>query len=247
MKRFGDSRRSRALQTDALARIQRWLDFAALLPFDEKLPPPWEASAELMDRILVTSAGLKQIGSTLAATRFPAYLFFPMGAIFDRAQAAREFYRFFWTVRSSLEWMIETWANRDHWPESLESKRESPSSSFGIPFAQQITMNRRSGKVSVLEGPPWGAFKMAIDGLELERLRRCPVCRQIYYAGRKNKGACDQHLGLARVRRKRGKTAEYNENRRFRRKMRIRAVRGKERAKVLALSTALKTEDKDHE
>jgi hypothetical protein len=99
----------------------------------------------------------------------------------------------------------------------------------------------RKGLVSFKTGGSvvWSIFRRAVEGIELERLNRCPVCHRIYYAVRKNKGACDTHLGLARVWRKRGKVAEYNASRRFRKKAKLKGLRGKARKDLLSLSRAL--------
>jgi hypothetical protein len=63
-------------------------------------------------------------------------------------------------------------------------------------------------------------LQKALDGVELTRLRRCPVCSKIYYAVRANKGACDEHLGVARVWRLRKKIPDYNQNKRINRLVR---------------------------
>jgi hypothetical protein len=136
--------------------------------------------------------------------------------------------------------MVDTWANRKNWPDILGSKGEDPFSSFPIPSAQTISMNKL-GFAYVQENPVWNFFKHAISGLELERLRRCPVCRRVYYAWRNNKGACDAHLGLARTWRKRDKTREYNQSRRFRRKANLNALRPKEKRELLSLSNSLRS------
>jgi hypothetical protein len=160
---------------------------------------------------------------------------------------AREFYEFFWTVRRAFEWMVDTWAARDQWIDGFGLKGESPLSRFRVPAAQEISMDRR-GLISFMEDKPiWWLFRYAVEGLELERLRRCPVCHRIYYAGRKNKGACDQHLDLARVWRKRGKLPEYNAGRRLRRKTGLKGLRGKARRDVLSLSRALRNKGDEDE
>jgi hypothetical protein len=224
--------------------LQLWLDLAALVDFDNELPPPWNAEKELVERVFEQGAAPKPLGDgpELQATLKIGSAFFPFGVIFDRVQGARDFYEFFWTVRRALEWMIDTWAARDRWVDGFGLKGKSPLSSFPIPAAQGISMSRSSGSIFFSEDKPiWWAFRQAVDGLELERLRRCPVCRRIYYAWRKNKGACDEHLALARVWRKRGKLSEYKANRRFRKKANLKGLRGKDRQDVLSLSKALQS------
>ncbi len=67
-------------------------------------------------------------------------------------------------------------------------------------------------------------FRKAIEGLEVARIRRCPVadCGKFFYAVRFNTGACNQHLARARV--QRGRDTElrrqYEETRRINRLVR---------------------------
>jgi hypothetical protein len=90
----------------------------------------------------------------------------------------------------------------------------------GLPsfdFSQRITIDK--GCVQVEDDPVWQDFKAALNGVDIDRLRRCPEpkCGQIYYATRDNKMACDKHLAVAAVKRsqekKKVKAADYELNR----------------------------------
>ena len=61
------------------------------------------------------------------------------------------------------------------------------------------------GRVKFIASGLLARFKRDFDGIEVARLKRCPICRAFYYATRSNKGACNEHLGLARIRRLREK------------------------------------------
>jgi hypothetical protein len=91
---------------------------------------------------------------------------------------------------------------------------------LGGPFNLRFIDNGGVWKSS--SSPLLDRLREAIDGVELTRLRRCPVCCKFYYAIRSNKGACDEHLGVARVWRLRKKIPEYNENRQVNRLVRKR-------------------------
>jgi hypothetical protein len=62
-----------------------------------------------------------------------------------------------------------------------------------------VMPNIRDGKNEWITNPAWSAFLEATSGVEVERLRFCPICYQVYYAWRRDKGACDRHLALARL------------------------------------------------
>jgi hypothetical protein len=52
-----------------------------------------------------------------------------------------------------------------------------------------------------------------LEGLDLNRIKRCPACHVFFFAKPSHKGACDLHLGLVRQWRARGKQAQYEESR----------------------------------
>ena len=126
MLRLGRRRKPETLQSHRERKLQPWIEFSGLLGFATAAPFPWEASAEFLEQFFAQHAGLIGTEAGWSATRFPATLLFfpsPVSRILDRRLAAREFYSLFWTVRSTFEWIIDTWATRKDWPEpSLEIK-----------------------------------------------------------------------------------------------------------------------------
>ena len=210
-------------------RIQPWLDIAAAVGFTEEVPAPREASAEFVDRFLEQHAGVKRVMVSASpfwfATRGVATLFFPMGAIFDRARDAREFYEFFWNVRNAIDWIADPVANRSRasnieaqplgtefdltrsWNRLRDLARELIEAKAlglitGLRIPSRATITKRDGFVHLVEETfLWAAFRAAIEGIEIKRLKRCPIrnCRKIFYATRANTGACRDHLARARV------------------------------------------------
>jgi len=233
-------------------RIQPWLDLAAAVGFAEEVPAPWEASPEFVDRFLERHAGLKRVMDSATpfwcATRGVAMLFFPMGAIFDRARDAREFYEFFWNVRCAIDWIADAETNekigsdieaqtlgagfdaerswkrmRDLARELIEAKALGRTTGLRIP--SRATITKRDGFVHLVEETfLWAVFKAAIEGIEVKRLKRCYIrnCRKIFYATRKNTGACREHLARARVYRGRDRELrrQYEQTRRINRLVR---------------------------
>jgi hypothetical protein len=199
----------KGIQNSVAARLQIWLDLAAVLPASEELPPPWETSSELMEQVFQQSADPEPPwpGSDLwCSGKFPE-LFGPFPAdspLHDRKTASRAFYRFFFDIRSALDWLVEAVdvAPLDSrlTPQGLwiSSKEKVVFASSGL---QTVGVDK--GKVHFEDNREWIRFREALEGVEVKRLRRCPVCQRIYYAVRDNKGACDLHLDVARVRRHR--------------------------------------------
>lgn len=196
--RLGRQRKPETLQSFRQKRLQPWLDFVNSLP--EQLPPPWQADSKSMDDILEGHAAPQKSASFTAASRFPGTYFFPLGVIFDRAQAARDFYAFAWQVTNVLRWIVTAWSNRDKWPGL--SAMGPPSASLSLLPAQSLSMGQ-SGLLTILPDPAWMLLMQSLEGLEAHRLRRCPIadCGRFFYAARSNSGACHEHLALARVRR----------------------------------------------
>ena len=110
------------------------------------------------------------------------------------------FYELFWSVRTSLSWFA-AFGTR---PIAKYSGRTDRRVAVMMPpelesVAAETPALCADGTVSFAENLAWGSFKRAILGVEASRLKHCPVCNRVYYAVRRNKGACDEHLGLARV------------------------------------------------
>lgn len=74
----------------------------------------------------------------------------------------------------------------------------------------------------------------ALRRVEANRIRRCPICRGFFFAVRANKGACDEHLTLARARRGRNPELrrQYEETRRINRLVREGKPIGQAKAEV---------------
>ena len=160
----------------------------------------------------------------------PLSIPYAMYAIEGGEHWAREFYEFFHVVRSVLNQLV---ARTEH-PESYqywELKALSPIERAAGVIIPEDSVNEvlRPVEILPLDGPltekihlPNGflefrssmlleKLRRAFTGVELARLKRCPVCTGFYYALRANKGACDKHVGLARIWKIRQKTPEYRE------------------------------------
>lgn len=225
----------KGIQKGVAASLQPWLDFAAVVPANEEVPPPWKAPPELMDRVFeATGPQPRWPGSDFwVCTKFPA-LFGPFPAdslLHKREDAAQIVYKFFFDVRSALDWVAE--AREVSLGQGLPSASIStkPQVVFGS-GSQIITVHE--GKVLFEDNREWTRFREAIRGVEIRRLRRCPVCRRIYYAVRDNKGACDLHLDVARVRRHRDPESrrKYEKTRKIMRLVRTGLPLSKARAAV---------------
>ena len=72
------------------------------------------------------------------------------------------------------------------------------------------------GRISLI--PTWvrHEFMAALAGVEIERIRRCPIddCGKFFYARPAHKGACDEHLARARVQRGRDRSVAGNTKKR---------------------------------
>ncbi len=245
-------------------RIQPWLDLAAAAGFADEVPAPWEASPQFMDGFLEQHAGLKRVMGSGSpwwiATRGLASLFFPFGAILDRARDSRAFYEFFWNVRTAIDWISNTGTSqstgsnieaqtpgsnfdtapswnklRDLASELIEAKALGRTIGFRIP--SRATITKSGGFVHLVEETfLWAAFKAAIEGIEVKRLKRCYIrnCRKIFYATRKNTGACREHLARARVYRGRDRELrrQYEQTRRINRLVRKGKSRGEAKSEV---------------
>jgi hypothetical protein len=174
-----------------------------------------------------------------------AGMFLGFGAI-ATGQEAKRFYQLFYAVRTLFSDLI-VWRQ-----ESLEEPREKPGlggllSEYVPVFhsAGQHAFIGKNGRISIVDEPVWSLFKGAINGIEVSRIRRCPVCNRVYYATRANKGACDDHLALAAVWRARGKAPTYQSGRQFRHQAGLKGVRGRKRTEIVKLHAALTRHGKE--
>jgi len=231
----------RRQQSEINSSLQPWLDLAALLPFKSPAPRPWLADVETVERVFMEGAAPESDDINPALIRFRK---FPADELFrsrlvtekgissdigtrignlwsgaasslscSRTEAAQVFYGLFFNVRLALEAITAQGARQ-------KSKKEHGSrlhdyrihfSFFGFPQTVDI---RSDGTAHISDEPVWLSFRDAIEGVESQRLRRCPECARVYYAVRFNKQACDAHLAVAAVKRAQKKRSEYENNRR---------------------------------
>jgi hypothetical protein len=179
---------------DIAKQLQPWLDLANLLPATaSEVAAPAQAQLDVMISVFQRAKRRRLFFTTFA--ELPAY---------SAEQQAREFYEIFYAVRSPLDKLVAR---------SIDNTRVKPVEivEFGRgPLTEELHVidGRLRFRASLLRQSFQGAF----TGVELARIRRCPVCTGFYYAVRANKGACDKHLVLARTWKIRKKTPEYREN-----------------------------------
>lgn len=164
---------------------------------------------------------------------------------------AKEFHEIFYAVRSILNQLLA----RKERPEDYRSRYlkalsggaitrtdDGPLAPVGIarfgggPLTEEIHIV--AGCLEFHSSLLLEGFRNAFKGVELARLYRCPVCTAFYYAVRKNKGACDQHLVLARTWEFRKKTQKYRENWRINKLVKSGFPLSKARAAIVSRRTA---------
>lgn len=203
-------------------------------PEPPRLPPPSQAELSLMERVfqdcrhIVDDIGLFEAGTRDEKypsdddEQAPVYAIHLSEPIY-RPHAARAFYALLFNVKLALGTIVNV-------AETTKGVRLGSGAIFSVlssfSFSPRITItewNRSEGPARILkieDDPGWLLFKSDLSGVDIDRLRRCPhpKCHRIYYANRKNKTACDEHLAVqaatrAQQERKR-KAAEYELNRR---------------------------------
>jgi len=214
------------------------LDLAAIVrPADEPVRP-WDASTVLMEQVF-RSVGLTgtSFSEALGLDASPEGLFFwscrkfpelfrPTPGewpVHTRESAARIVYNLFFEVRSVLDTVVDAklvpnlLSGESEWWIWIKHSETAPTRAISV--SRLETLSICDGKAHFDENREWMRFKAALESAEIDRLRRCPVCQRIYYAVRKNKGACDLHLNSVRVRRNRDlkKHRQYEETRKVNR------------------------------
>jgi len=261
--------RRRTRQADIAVSLQPWLNLAAVLPPDQPVPSPEAASDEIKEAVRreVAHHAMKGVLANYSAT-----LSRPRETNYEdigRRERTEEYYRLFFNVRSAIEFVVQLQVSpergksapprRPRREQLLHTGLPAPRSLADIAAAapsippepqRQLYIYRPVtvfvfSKIEFVDDPYWGAFREAMEAADPGRLKRCPVCARVYYAVRKNTGACNEHQSLARVRKARRKAADYNASRRFRRKIGGAGVRGKERKRLVELSEALRGQDKE--
>jgi hypothetical protein len=180
------------------------------------MAPPSEAGLDIMLSVLRNGQKEKEAK--------PVFRYFEWLSLGEPEHEPKAFYETFYAVRSILNQLLARVERPDdyrYWELSvlsaglypIDNTRVKPVeiTAFGDgPLAQEIHIQDgrlEFGPSSLLRG-----FQNVFTGVEMARLRRCPVCTAFFYAVRANKGACDKHLILARTWKIREKTPEYRKN-----------------------------------
>lgn len=206
-------RRPETLQRFWRARLQPWIDFANLLPF-ERLGIGWWRTVADLDREGSESL-CRSFVHRFATRREPSALNSLAWRVTRfqtrEPQPSAELDALFKTVRNVFEHLHSmTWPSETEWLGRSEHYDSVP---LAIPYFIEDTGN---GRVSFKSDPLLEAFKKALEDTEISRVRRCGLCGKFYYATRANKGACEEHLARARVERSRDSALrqKYEETRR---------------------------------
>jgi hypothetical protein len=232
---------SQTKQSEINERLRPWLDFAALLPCKISAPSPARADPNTIEQVFKEGASPElddRNPSLLHFRKFPGHQLFRHRVVtqtdristtradiaetpgtialsfsFDRTAAAQVFYSLFFNVRWALEQIALEGAHQNSrelrgQPIGYDTSISSPM--FGFPQRVEI---RADGTSHIVDEPVWSSFKLAIEGVECQRVRRCSECGRVYYAVRFNKQACDLHLAVAAVKRSQRKRFEYENNR----------------------------------
>ncbi len=87
-----------------------------------------------------------------------------------------------------------------------------------VPFPiMQYAGGTDDGRIRFQADPLREALKTALEGAEIRRMRRCPICGRFFYARRVTQQACSKGCNSTRrVRAWREKQAEYEHNRKLR-------------------------------
>ena len=215
-------------------RLRPWLALANLiLPTTQEITPP--AQPPLGASMSVHSAYSYKVAFETAHEVFrraqqakEVRVFITYAAAGEEDKREREFYEIFYAVRSILNQLLarmeqpekyRPWALKALSGGSITTTDDGALTPVDIahlggPLTEQIYI--RNGLLEFSSSLLLHGFRRAFAGVELDRLRRCPVCTGFYYAVRKNKGACDgdngKHLVLVRTWDNRKKTEEYREN-----------------------------------
>jgi len=229
--------RDRSVQTRANTQLRPWLNYAApLTSIAPLLPPDWHDSPEVVRPIVSKTLRSRLPGGPAMLDAMLRFCGGPLRKTGVRwADAAvdevvdRLLYKMlvelFRAVREVLDWEAAAGADSSVGHKGPAGWRLM----WPPPKTMALVMPaiRGDGAIGFLPNPAWRAFMQALRGANGARLRRCPICSELYFAVRDNKSACDKHLVLARTWRKRGKLPEYKKNRDFRKKARLKGVRGR--------------------
>jgi len=118
-------------------------------------------------------------------------------------------YRLFFNVRRTLRGLAD--AGR-----KLTDGTETPPFVLDLPPVIPTVLIGVAGKARTFYWNEfYDHFMRVFEDADVGRIRVCPACGRLYWANPSHKGACDQHLGLERVRRHREKQHQYEEVRKL--------------------------------
>jgi predicted nucleic acid-binding Zn ribbon protein len=139
----------------------------------------------------------------------------------------------FYNVRAALAAIVEAGAKKQ------PAAQISPTSSivvtplrgvkfmFPAPSTGTVAFIMPDGTLWFYQDP-YRDFLAVIEGVEVTRLRRCPVCGRFFWAQREDKAACGARCAnVYRVRRRREKQREYAANRRENRRVKKQRAKGR--------------------
>ncbi len=112
------------------------------------------------------------------------------------------------------------------WPsEPLTARSVEEYREVLFPMNYWVRDSDGKGRISFDPDPVRHEFMAALAGVEIERIRRCPIddCGKFFYARPAHKGACDEHVARARVQRGRDpeRRQQYERTRRINRLVRM--------------------------
>jgi hypothetical protein len=196
--------------------LQPYLDFANLLGQSRELPPPYA----LKDDGFGGSLFEEVLGSLKSSGRFRVPL-----RVLSKVRRGRG--RLVGWLRDAAApeggWRLSILSLYENFYAIRETARRIAEAVSASGSALSIPIPPRAGMLKVREDgtlqPVRGVYEGFLDLLErvdVTRIRRCPVCQNLYYAWRKDKGACSENCcNVWNVRNSRSpeKAAEYKFNR----------------------------------
>jgi len=108
------------------------------------------------------------------------------------------------------------------WLRAIAKRFRDPSTNraklFSLPPLQKSRVTVRTDGGAILHFAPHPLLQ-ALEGVDASRIRRCPICGKIYWAGRSDTGACKKRCkGTLRTRKWRGQYQERYKPRRIAKK-----------------------------
>src|ERR1700722_14095998 len=186
------TRRSDASPLKCYARLEPWLRFANL-PDDPKG---------------LHEAYIQQFASRPIGTSPPVFFQLTTAVRLMRGGESRK--------------LMETYRDVRDFLERIPAMEPCGSDALAVDEEMQFPMmlyasRTETGRIYFQPEPLRWAFKVALDGAETRRIRRCPICSKFFYAVRGTQKACSQRCDATRrVREGRAKQAQYEYKRKLR-------------------------------